>query len=267
MNSIFKWCGRFGNNIQQLSNAIYFAKTNKYHFFSPDHEFIKPFDLKFGHIPCPSRLYFFHVDSETNQGPKHFICDVGELKKQRKKICEDYIYPNLKIDISKYEPFDDNTLVFHVRGGDIFSRQNYYCPVISRYIQSPLFFYKNIINRFDKIIVLTEDFSNPIIPYLEKYKNIDIKITSLQETIITLLRSRNVATGGVSSFPIATSLISKNLKNLYTTNLFVNEILNYTDINSDAININIFNIDLNNYIKYNEWINTEEQRKKMIEYE
>lgn len=267
MNSIFQWCGRFGNNIQQLSNAIFFAKSNNYFFSSPEHELIKSFNLNFGNKNCPCGLYFFHVDSETKQGPRHFDCNINDLKIKRKEICENYINPNLKFNISDYEPLKDDTVVIHIRGGDIFSRKNYYCPVISRYIQNPLIYYKWVIDKFEKAIILTEDYSNPTVKHLEKYQKVNVKISSLEDSLITLLRSKNIATGGISSFPIAAALLSKNLKNLYTTNLVVNEILNQTDIQSQNVKINTFNLDFNKYISGDQWLNTEEQRELMISYE
>ena len=69
MSSILQWCGRFGNNIQQISNAISYCQENKLNFSSPDNELIKPFNITFNTTNnyCYSGLYFFHVPSITGQ--------------------------------------------------------------------------------------------------------------------------------------------------------------------------------------------------------
>jgi hypothetical protein len=43
-----RWFGRLGNNIQQLSNGIYFCEKNGIHFTSPDQPMIKAIDINFG---------------------------------------------------------------------------------------------------------------------------------------------------------------------------------------------------------------------------
>jgi hypothetical protein len=265
-SSIIQWCGRFGNNIQQISNAIYFCEKNRLNFVSPENDMIHSFNINFDQYYCPPHYYFFHVDSITNQGPAHFICDLENIRLNRRRICLNYIKENLKINNTNVKKIDDNTIIIHVRGGDIFSRSNYYCPVVSRYIQNPLKYYLDIIEKFENVIILTEDYLNPVVSELEKLDNVEVSICSIRETIEILLSARNVATSGVSSFPIACLLLSENIENIYCSDLHLDEIISYKDFFDDKVNIHITNIDLKSYINYNEWLNNENQIKLMIEY-
>lgn len=264
MYSIYQWCGRFGNNIQQISNALYYCKKNKLNFSCPDNDLINSFQIKFGNENCEPNLFFFSRPSITNQGGPHFECDEKELKLQRKFLCK-YIYPNLKINFNNIKELDNDTVVAHIRSGDIFNRKNYYCPVISRYIQNPLKYYLDIISKFKKCIILTEDYNNPVLLELSKLNNIEIKILPIQETIEIMLSAKNLISSGVSSFSIACGLLSKNLENFFTSNIIFEEALNNSDLSE--IDVHITELDLNKYMKNDQWLNTEEQRQLMISYE
>ena len=266
MYSINNWCGRFGNNIQQISNAIFYAMENKISFSMIDNQLISPINLNFGSNDIRPGLYFFHVNSEIGEGRIEVEYDLEKLRKYRRIICRDIIYSNLKINFNNIKDLGDDTVVLQIRSGDIFSRKNYYCPVVSNYIQNPLSYYTNIIKNYKKIIVITEDYNNPVIGELEKIKNVEIKILTDQESIEILLSSRNFVTSGVSSFGIACALLSKNIKKLYCSNLYLNEILNYNEIVDADIELIIENIDQDRYIKWNEWLNTDEQKKLITEY-
>jgi len=266
MNSISQWCGRFGNNIQQISNAILYCERNKLKFISPNNDLINEFSISFGSGFCFPNLFFFHVDSITGQGYSHFDIDLAYTRLNRRRVCLNYIRENLKINNDEIKKLDHKTIVIHVRSGDIFNRKNYYCPVVSRYLQNPLYYYLEIIKDFDEVIVLTEDNLNPVLNELNKIDKITIKICSLQETIQIMLSARNLATSGISSFPIACALLSNNIENIYCSNFQLDEIISYKDFFDENVNIHIFEIDENNYIKSNEWLNTDEQRKMMIEY-
>ena len=96
MNSIYQWCGRFGNNIQQISNAIFFCKENSLNFQSPDNEVINSFSVNFGENLCNPGLYFFHIPSKLGSGiPDYTTGDITLLYKVRRDICKEYIYTNL----------------------------------------------------------------------------------------------------------------------------------------------------------------------------
>jgi len=265
MTTISHWCGRFGNNIQQLSNAIFFCEKNQIHFKMPKHNLIKNIDIKFGDKEISSNPFFFYDQSITGQGGPHFPADVDLLRKSRKKICLKYIKPFL--NVRENEKLNPDTLVIHIRSGDIFSRENYYCPVVSRYLQAPKAFYEKIIKQYKKTFVVTEeDKKNPVLAELEKNKNVKILTPSLEESIKILLSARNLVTSGVSSFPVACGLLSLNLEKFYATNLFLEEIINYKDLQGSDSEVILEKINLEKYINFNEWLNNTEQTKIMLNY-
>ena len=266
MTTISRWCGRFGNNIQQLSNAILFCEQNKIHFTMPKHELISNIDIKFGEKLTFPNPFFFYNQSVTDQGGPHFPIDINFLRKERKRICLKYIKPFLNIK-DDYQ-LNSSTLVIHIRSGDIFSRENYYCPVVSRYLQAPKYFYEKIIKQYDKAIIVTEiDKKNPVLAELEKHKNVQIVTPSLEDSIKIMLGAKNLATSGVSSFPIACGLLSLNLDKFYSTNLFLEEIINYKDLEKTGAEIFLEMINLEKYINFNQWLNTPLQREIMLKYE
>lgn len=267
MNSIYQWCGRFGNNVQQISNSIFFCKENSLNFQSPDNDVIKPFSVSFGESPCNPGLYFFHIPSKLGSGiPDYVTGDIPLLYKVRREICKEYIYPNLKINFDNIKELDDDTVVMHIRSGDIFSRKDYYCSVVSNYLQNPLDYYIKISENYNKVIVLTEDYQNPVIVELSKIEKFDIRILDIQETIEIMLSAKNIVTSGVSSFGIACALLSKNVKRVYASDLVVDEILNFNDLIQTDIEVKVIKIDTERYIKWNNWLNSNDQRQLMIEY-
>lgn len=264
--TISRWCGRFGNNIQQISNAIYFCKKNNYKFISPPHENIHSFSIDFGTMPAPSNIYFFFNQSTTGQGGPNFECIEEELNFERKKICEKYILPNLKINLEQQMILDKNICILHLRGGDIFTRENYRCNVISNYLQNPLSYYRHVISKYEKCICIAEDERNPVVREIKKIKNVIFCSSTFEEDLKLLLTTKNLITSGVSTFSIAAALLSKNIERLYATDIFLQEHLNPTML-IDSIDVDITKIDQKKYIKNGNWLNTEEQRTKMLKYE
>lgn len=266
MYSITFWGGRFGNNIQQISNAIFYCKENSLNFKSPPNDLINSFQVNFGYKFCDPRIFFFHIDSELKNGNSDFQVDVAKLRIERRNICRKYIYPNLKINFNNISDLGDNTIVAHIRSGDIFSRKNYYCSVVSSYLQNPLCYYLEIFKDYKNVIVITEDYENPVVMELSKIDNVQIITENIENTIELILSAQNIVTSGVSSFAIACALLSGNVKKLYYSNLFLNEVLNYNEFFDDKVQKIEKIIDLEKYIGFDKWINTDEQRKLMIDY-
>lgn len=268
MYNISHWCGRFGNNAQQLLNALYVFDVNGWSFFSPDNTIIYPIRIDRGHYQPFCNPFFFHVPSQTGQGRAHFDSNVAELKTTRRKYGAE-IFKNLKV--KPFNPLDEDMVVIHIRSGDIFSRPNYYHPVISCYVQNPLKYYLDIIKRYSKVMVISEDYENPISRELyERLKgqtNIIFLSLSFEETIKLLLASKNIAGSGVSSFVPACAAISPNIKRLHCSDIKMDEILNYTDLQGQDIEVEVTHIDQNRYIKCGQWKNTTEQWELMLNYE
>lgn len=238
------WYGRFGNNIVQLSNACNYALENNYYFESPYHNLIKPITIN-KHIMSNNIFcdYFFHGFDQYNHN--------------RHNIIQEYIKSNLqhihKIDL------DNETLVIHIRSGDIFSDNPN-----PKYIQNPLSYFVSIIDRFKKTIVVCENDKNPIINILSSIKSVTIRSGTLIEDLSIMLSARNLCLSGVGTFGPICAMLSDSIKNLFITNIV--NIDNQWIFNS---NICIYNthIDLSKYILPNSWKNNSIQRSLMMNYQ
>ena len=117
---------------------------------------------------------------------------------------------------------------------------------------------------YKKVIIVTEkDLKNPIINKLSMSYDIEIQSSSLENDFNTLLNAQNLASSGISTFPIAAALCSKNLKNFYHSSLINRkhlnpELLKHTD--AEIHNVKIKNLKLaksfSNYESYCEYLIT-----------
>jgi hypothetical protein len=257
-----RWFGRLGNNIQQLSNGIYFCEKNGIHFTSPDQPMINAIDVNFGSnkykISQTSHNWFYFFE-----GPDcDFVADINDLNRNRKRICEEYILPNLKVNHSQVNnPLPDDVLVIHIRSGDVYSPNTH-----PAYVQNPLAFYLELFNRFNgNVIFMAEDDKNPIVKYFAHQLKADIRIHWLEDTYTMLLRAKNLATSGIGTFALGAAFCSKNLKNLYATNLYSDNSLNPSML-KEQLNVYSMDIDDNKYIKVGAWQPTPDNIKKVLEY-
>tara|TARA_R110002020_G_scaffold79078_3_gene198408 strand:+ start:6751 stop:7563 length:813 start_codon:yes stop_codon:yes gene_type:complete len=255
--TINHWYGRLGNNIQQISNAIYYCRLNGFNFHSPPHSLIEEFSENFGVESDLSSTFYSY-----SEGGEDVDYDVNDLNSQRKSICETFILPRLKIPLLK-KPLPSSTLVVHLRGGDIFNRNPAYQSIPGGYVQNPLCFYEGLFKKFKSILVVAEDLSNPLIEPLQKKQKVKIICSSIEEDFSLLLRAKNLAPSGVGTFAIAAALCSKNIENLFCTNLFWDSHLNPLMLKS-KINVEINK--LSGYIQMGEWKNTQAQKALMLKY-
>ena len=152
----------------------------------------------------------------------------------------------------------------HLRSGDNYHRV--FDPP-TNYIPNPLIFYLNLIDSFDKCILITEpDRNNPIVHELMKIDKVKIQSSTVADDFATLMSAKNVALSGVGTFAMAAALCSTQIKNLYTTNLLLTEHLNYTMMHNTDVDVHV--MDLENYLPVFpcSWKNTEEQRKFILDY-
>lgn len=255
-----RWFGRLGNNIQQLSNGIYFCRDNRIHFTSPDHPAINSIDLNFGDnkfaISSNSHNWFYFF----NGSDADFSTDIESLNFHRKGICEEFILPNLKINHSELdEPLPDDVLVIHIRSGDIYT----HWP--SAHPQNPFAYYVKLFNMYQgKVIFLVEDLRNPIVDYFSKITT-DTRVCSIEDSYSLLLRARNIASSGVGSFVMGAALCSKNIKKFYCTDLWLADSLNPTML-KDHIEVYCAHLIGDKYIKIGEWHCSTETIDKILNY-
>ena len=187
-----------------------------------------------------------------------------------------YFLSNIKVE--NYKRTDKDTLVIHIRSGDIFKEGG----TNTKYAQPPLSYYTNIINtyKYTKIIILTNKASqiqkkfsknllNPVVkPLLEMYSYIELQNKeSLEYDFGTLCNCYNLVISR-GSFSNIVSILNKNLINLYIPIFNSNPDGNFGNNMypiSNNYNFNIIkdseSINYGNNMYY--WKNTEKQRSLM----
>ena len=266
--SVSHWSGRLGNNIQQVANCIMAAEKNKTDFSQTlDHDIISKFEVNFGsQNPSKSGRFYawealVHCEHECYEGGNEIGVSVEHVYRNMRRVCK-RIAPNLKLPNKDF--IGDDTIVMHLRSGDNYHR--IFEPP-TNYVPNPLIFYLNLIDSFDKCILITEpDRENPIVHELMKIDKVKIQSSTVEDDFATLMSARNVALSGVGTFAMAAALCSTRIKNLYTTNLLLTEHLNYSMMYNTDVELHV--MDLENYLPVFpcSWKNTEEQRKFILDY-
>jgi hypothetical protein len=269
--SVSHWSGRLGNNIQQVANCIMFAEKNGDKFDQKlEHNIIHKFTLDFG-LQKESQQYSgrfysweptFHCERNEYEGINEIGISKGHVYENIHRVCKSFITPNLKIP--RKDIIQDDTIVMHLRSGDNYHR--IFDPP-TNYIPNPLIYYLNLIESFDKCIIITEpDRENPIVHELMKIDKVQIQSSTVEDDFATLMSAKNIALSGVGTFAMAAALCSNNIQNLYTTDLLLTEHLNYSMMFNTSINVYV--MELENYLPVFpcSWKNSEEQRKFILNY-
>ena len=270
--SVSHWSGRLGNNIQQIANCIMAAEKYKSTFRQKlDHDIISKYDVNFEELLASDwsgegRYYSWealtHCEKGIYEGGNETGLGVEHIYRNMRKTCQKHIAPNLKLP--QKDTIGDDTIVMHLRSGDNYHR--IFDPP-TNYIPNPLIFYLNLIESYDKCILITEqDRENPIVHELAKIDKVQIQSSTVADDFATLMSAENVALSGVGTFAMAAALCSSTIKNLYTTDLLLTEHLNYTMLYNTSVDVNVMELD--NYLPVFpcSWKNTEEQRKFIIDY-
>ena len=267
--SVSHWSGRLGNNIQQVANCIMAAEKHGGLFEQTlDHDIISKIAISFGdgNANGYGRFYSWeplvHCEKGCYEGGNEIGIDVDYVYKNIVRVCKEYIKPYLKLP--QKQTIGDDTIVMHLRSGDNYHR--IFDPP-TNYIPNPLIFYLNLIESFDKCLLITEpDRENPIVHELAKIDKVRIHSSTVADDFALLMNAENVALSGVGTFAMAAALCSSTIKNLYTTDLLLTEHLNYTMLYNTSVNVNVMELD--NYLPVFpcSWKNTEEQRKFILDY-
>lgn len=268
--SVSHWAGRVGNNIQQTANCMMLAE-NRSHTFEQklDHDIIGKFGYSFGkdgqHVE--GKFYNWeptvHCDNGTLEGGNEIGISKEHAYANMRRVCKNFIYPHLKVPT--LDPLDEDTLVVHIRGGDIIERE-YERP--HNYVQNPLSYYLALIEDFKNVIVVAEPNSNnPVVPELQKIDRLKFQSLSVAEDYATLLAAKNLATSGVGTFAVSAALCSQNIRNLFTSNAYLTEHLNCSMLYDT--DVTVYEVELKGYIPVYpcSWKNDATQRKLMLEYQ
>ena len=249
------WYGRFGNNIISIINVIALAElTSSKVTFNINHDLlhIENLDINFKKQETDRKisvnpLMCYHLIGD------YFINLKEIIYKMHPMIAKKYIRPI--IHELKIENIDFNdTLVIHIRGGDIFNAIPHH-----DYVQPPLQYYERIIDSsgYSNIIILSEDNKNPCIDALiKKYNNIIFKQNILLYDVHIMLNAKYIVASN-STLIYAMLMISTNIKKVYY-NSFLPTI--------ELEGVSIFTYDFINYIKYGDWQNTPNQKNLMLHF-
>jgi len=269
--SVSHWSGRLGNNIQQVANCLMYAEAKGDTFYQQlDHDIIRKFVLNFGmeedSQEYSGRFYSWEplINCEKNifEGGNEIGVTKEYVYENIRRVCLKHITPNL--NLPQKELIGDDTIVMHLRSGDNYHR--IFNPP-TNYVPNPLIYYLNLIDSFDKCILITEpDRENPIIHELMKIDKVQIQSSTVDDDFATLMNAKNVALSGVGTFAMAAALCSTNITNLFTTDLLLTEHLNYSMLFNTDVKVHV--MELENYIPVVpcSWANTEEQRKFILDY-
>ena len=250
---INRWFGRLGNNILQLIRAIHYAVLNSHktiHF--QQHSLVTSNIITLENIENIDKSTindtFFSLKKYNITDPEPYVM---------KEYFQKYIKSIFKIQTeNNNDVTDDKTIHIHFRGGDIFSSNPH-----KAYLQPPLSYYKDIINEYDSIKLVCEDKKNPCINELLKQENVEYISNTLENDLSILSNVSNLVIG-FGTFGFLLYLMNPKLKKLFVPDFFVNELPKGSWGNDIKVHI----IELPNYIKVNEWKNSNEQRKMMLEY-
>ena len=251
---------QLGNSLIQLSNAINVgiqtkskvimpkigtsAETLDFLSGVPDFDFRTPDACG---INLESKFYF------PNQ------CFGYDLTNQeRLKILKDFVFSHLPIVDS--DGITEDTLVIHIRSGDIFGGW-----IHQNYVQPPLSYYKKIIEETkpSNILIVTQsDRKNPCIDsLLPLYPNTKIQCGTLQQDVSAILNARKLVIG-FGTFGWILSMISDRIHTLHCPTVCVDITGSFYDEPPFEIN----RYDFKEYIEMGDWENSESQKKLMINY-
>ena len=255
MIRLSNWYGRLGNNIQQCAVGTMMSKELNTSFESIDHDIIKKHRTVFGNNSSPVYSQCFYWE-----GPYREVnLPVETIYRNIRKVCKKWIYPQLDLP-SKEIPED--TLVIHIRSGDIFNR-DVRNPV--KYSPNPYCFYSKLLDSFDKAILVTEnDNFNPIVERLSNDRKVTIQRGTVAEDFAALLGAKHLANSGVGTFAVAAALCSQNIEHFYCTDIAITEHLNWQMLVDTDVEVH--QMPIPHYILPGEWRNTDEQREFILSY-
>ena len=260
--SIRSYYGRLGNNLQQIANGIAFSEIYKTNFSSKKHSQIKQIVIGSSNSFFMKKYRFFNYmksNSINLDTPKNKILKYDDVFPRMHRIFREQILPNIIFYKKIYIPQD--TLVIHIRSGDIFEKTKHFDQ-----IQNPLNFYLEVIKNYENILIITSEArNNPVLSYLENLNdyNVEIKSSSVEEDFNTLINATNLCLSGVGTFGIAAALLSSNLKKLYYTDLYMRSHLNPEMIDSQKVEKIEYKV--TNYLEVGEWSNSKKNVESMLD--
>ena len=188
--------GRFGNNLIQISSGLMNAEKNNSNLYFPYHSMLN--DSKI-------------ILNENNKDDcfEDLFWGISFDENIRRRLCKKYLN---KLIIFQEEKLNDNDLVIHLRGGDIFQLN----PP-KNYVQAPFSFIKEVIEitKPKTIYVVYEDETNPNVSMISNtYENV-VFVNDLQIGINLILSTKKLVITGVTTFSRMLAMCSLNIETIY----------------------------------------------------
>uniref|UniRef100_A0A6C0BSP4 Glycosyltransferase n=1 Tax=viral metagenome TaxID=1070528 RepID=A0A6C0BSP4_9ZZZZ len=252
------WHNRTGNHLVALINLIHYAFITKKAFSIeiPSHPFFK---LKTNKNLEKDEQKYCKCSNVEDLTRRFNPCGVITLTfDDFEYIFNKYIILNMQNNEQDY--YD---ICIHIRGGDIFNNL-----VHGMYVQPPLDYYLKIINLNigSKICIVSEDDSNPVMPYLKKFvqrkklKNVVFKSSTLINDIMTLSRCRNLIFS-FGTFCILPFLLSNTIRTIIIPKSV--SVMNW--FKTECKNCEVKVIDFSSKY-FDRWHNSEREREIMMSY-
>lgn len=174
------------------------------------------------------------------------------------RISQSYLRPNV-IESSFHSPPPSDHLVLHLRAGDVGSLCHDY------YIPNPLCFYRWLRQFHDSLLIVMEPGEEHFMAQeiMSLFRTVEVVSGSMIEDFQRLRSAKYLASSGVSTFPMAASLLSSCLDKYYCSSLFLVEHLNPRMLRGTTVHLKTFN--LPDFQKL--WMGSTDRRDLLIQYE
>ena len=210
------WQGMLGNTLLQTYNCILIAIDKKYNIRLPD---IKDNHKFSSYSKYYSKRHIILYPESSNEEiknrynfyyqkwlPEYSGC-FNKNHDQAIKILKDLLVFKEEEAILS----GDDTLIIHMRSGDIFTN----CPH-PKYVPPPLEFYNKIINKneYKHYIICTQNARNPCLKPLERMENVRWSGGELLTDIKLIMGAKHLVFG-VGSFVPSLLMLSNNIQKIY----------------------------------------------------
>lgn len=233
-NNIPLFFGQFGNHIQQISNAIYYCiengidlSFNKPNVLDNQETFSSGLQIEGNKENDLQKNTFFFFSKGAGKGgtiDDLIIKDYDKFINTKKEICKKYIVPIVSFE-NDVETIPDNVLVVHFRGGDAWDSRPH-----PQYSPFPYSHIKKVAEKYDEIIIVHQDETNLIMKkFISDFSEKIIKTvsSSLRHDISYLMNATNLLQTSVGTFLPAIALMSKKIKNYYSSSNTLDNHIDY----------------------------------------
>ena len=210
------WQGMLGNTIIQVYNSLLIAIDKKYNILLPDptdkHKFSKYSKFyKKRKIVVWENSDNKEIKNRYNFYYQKWMPEYSESFEKNHDKAVKLLKEVLVICNEELQPINKETLIIHMRSGDIFAN----CPH-PKYIPPYLSFYKEILNEnnYNNVLITTENSRNPCLKPLEKLENVKWTGGNLTKDIKMIMSAKHLVFG-IGSFVPSLLLLSNNIEKIY----------------------------------------------------